>query len=453
MNENDTISAICSGIGGALTVIRISGADALNIGNSIWKSKNKLSIETAGRFMLGKILPNLNNGAGESAFAVFMKAPNTFTGEDIVELHAHGGNYNGKRLLEAVINAGGRQANPGEFTYRAFLNGKMDLTQAEAVADLIASNNDMAVRLAERQMSGVLGTKVTELKDQLLDILIDCEARVDFPDEELDFRPVKEVITVLSKISNEIKKLYDTGRDGIIIRDGVKVVIAGRPNAGKSSLLNLLLGYDRAITTDVPGTTRDTLEELASIRGIPVKLIDTAGIRETEDVVEKIGVSRSLDAVKQSHILLWVLDSSSEEIELELRELERYAVMNVPVIAIWNKADIADRLKIKETSFPTVKISIKEQTGIEDLLDLFEKTVWEGEHQHEPEIAVSLRHAQLLFESYEQIPLAVETISNQDWELAAVNLKAAVSALGNVVGEDATIDIYGTIFSKFCIGK
>lgn len=453
MSENDTISAICSGVGGALTVIRISGADALRIGNSIWKSKNTLSAETTGRFMLGKILPNLNNGAGESAFAVFMKSPNTFTGEDIVELHAHGGSYNGKRLLDAVINTGGRHAKPGEFTYRAFLNGKMDLTQAEAVADLIASNSNMAVRLAERQMSGVLGEKISGIKNKLLDILVDCEARVDFPEEELDFKPVEEVVTVLNEISSDIKKLYDTGRDGIIIRDGVKVVIAGRPNAGKSSLLNLLLGYDRAITTNVPGTTRDTLEEFATIRGIPVKLIDTAGIRETEDAVEKIGVSRALDILKQSHVLLWVLDSASEEIELELHELEKYAVMNVPVIAIWNKIDIADSLKIRETLFPTVRISIKEQTGIDELLNLFEKAVWEGGHEHEPEIAVSSRHAKCLFEAYEQIPPAIETILQHDWELAAVNLKTAVSALGNIIGEDAIIDIYGTIFSKFCIGK
>jgi tRNA modification GTPase len=453
MNENDTIAAICSGVGGAITVIRISGVSASEIGNKIWKSSTKLSLSNKRKFLLGRILPDAK-GIGETAFAVFTPGPKTFTGEDVVEIHAHGGNYNAKRLLTEIIDAGARQASPGEFTYRAFINGKMDLTQAEAVSDLITANSNMAIHLAERQMDGVLGRKINELRNEIVEILVDCEARLDFPEEELDFMPGKKVVNTLFNVKSEVNKLYKTRIEGSILRDGIRVVIAGKPNVGKSSFLNLLLGFDRAITTEIPGTTRDTLEEFTNIRGIPVRLIDTAGLRESDDIIEGIGINRTLTSIKRSQIILWILDASADDIEMELAEMHEHLKHYNSVIAVWNKIDLAkDISKLPEIKLPAVKISVKEQKGIEEFLDIFEKSAWDRPHVEEPEIAVSQRHADFLLESYNLIPDIISNINDEDWELAAVSLKAVAIALGNIIGEDATLDIYETIFSKFCIGK
>ncbi|MCP4178009.1 MAG: tRNA uridine-5-carboxymethylaminomethyl(34) synthesis GTPase MnmE [bacterium] len=453
MNENDTVAAICSGVGGAITVIRISGILALKIGNTIWKSSTELSLSNSRKFLLGKILPDFK-GIGETAFAVFTPGPKTFTGEDVVEIHAHGGNYNAKRLLNEIIDAGARQASPGEFTYRAFINGKLDLTQAEAVSDLITANSNMAIHLAERQMDGVLGRKINELRNDIVEILVDCEARLDFPEEELDFMSISKVLNTLSDVENEINTLYKTRIDGAVLRDGIRVVIAGKPNVGKSSLLNLLLGFDRAITTEIPGTTRDTLEEFTNIRGIPVRLIDTAGIRESDNIIEEIGINRTKTSIKRSQVILWILDASADDVELEIAEMREHLKYYSSVIAIWNKIDLArNDLKLPVLKLPSVSISVKDQKGIEEFLDIFEKSVWDRPHVEEPEIAVSQRHADFLLESYNLIPDIVNSINDEDWELAAASLKSVAIALGNIIGEDATLDIYETIFSKFCIGK
>ena len=454
MNENDTIAAICSGVGSSVTLIRISGKNSLEIGNKVWKSKkSKLCSKNKRELLLGRIYPD-NDPIGEPVMAVYMPGPRSFTGEDIVEIHAHGGSFNSRRIIEEITKNGARQACPGEFTFRAFMNGKLDLTQAEAVADLIAANSNMAVHLAERQMDGVLGRKITEIRNKLIEMLAECESRVDFPEEELDFVPVKEHLKQLLVTKNEIETLYNTRKEGSVLREGIRVVIAGRPNAGKSSLLNLLLGYDRAITTPIPGTTRDTLEEFANIRGIPVKLIDTAGIRESEDLVEGIGVKRSLSSLKRSQVIVWLLDATYKDLVEELREMEKHLKGAKNVIAVWNKIDqVPDPQKLPETSFKTAKISITEQTGIENFLNIFEKLVWEHPHTQEPEIAVSTRHAEFLAQALKLIPDVINTLSEKEWELASVSLKTIVSALGNITGEEANLDIYETIFSKFCIGK
>ncbi len=454
MNEEDTIAAICSGIGGSVTIVRISGKEALEIGNKVWNSsKNKLNSRNKRKLLFGKILPD-DNGIGEPSLAVYMPGPKSYTGEDIVEIHAHGGSFNARRIIDEILKAGARQAGPGEFTYRAFINGKLDLTQAEAVADLISANSNMAVHLAERQMDGVLGRKITQIRQQLIEMLVECESRVDFPEEELDFVSVDEHKKVLESIKKELQELYDTRKEGAVLRDGIRVVIAGRPNAGKSSLLNLLLGYDRAITTDIPGTTRDTLEEFANIRGIPVKLIDTAGIRKSGDIIEDIGIKRSLSSLKRSQVTIWLLDASYRDLKKEQDEMEKHLKGIKNTIAVWNKSDcIPEPEKLPDTLFPTVRISVLERKGIDKLLNIFEKIVWEHPHVEEPEIAISTRHAEFLSLSLELIPDIKNTLSDADWELAAVSLRAVVSALGNIIGEEADLDIYESIFSKFCIGK
>ena len=454
MNEEDTIAAICSGVGSSVTIVRISGKMALEIGNKVWKPKSsRLCPENRRKLMFGRIYPD-NDPIGEPVLAVYMPEPRSYTGEDIVEIHAHGGSFNSRRIIEEVIKNGARQAGPGEFTFRAFINGKLDLTQAEAVADLITANSNMAVHLAERQMDGVLGRKITEIRDKLIEMLVECESRVDFPEEELDFVPVEKHLKQLSGIKNEIKDLYNTRKEGAVLREGIRVVIAGRPNAGKSSLLNLLLGYDRAITTSIPGTTRDTLEELANVRGIPVKLIDTAGIRESDDLIEEMGVKRSLSSLKRSQVVVWLLDAAYKNLDEEQQEMEKHLKGVKNVIAVWNKIDqVSDSKKLPDTSFTTVRISVTEKTGIDRFLNIFEKLVWEHPHTEEPEIAVSARHAEFLAQSLELIPDVMSTLSDEDWELSTVSLKTIVSALGSIIGAEADLDIYENIFSKFCIGK
>ena len=453
MNEDDTIAAICSGVGGAVTIIRISGKESLNIGNKIWKSRKSLSFKNKRKMSFGKILPD-DKGIGEHALAVYMPEPSSYTGEDVVEIHAHGGSFNAKRLLNELVLVGARLAGPGEFTFRAFMNGKLDLTQAEAVSDIITANSDMALHLAERQMDGILGRKIRSIRDRLIDILVECESRVDFPEEELDFVPVKKQVEVLNQLKNEVQKLYNTRSEGAVLRDGIRVVIAGRPNAGKSSLLNHLLGYDRAITTEIPGTTRDTLEEFANIRGIPVKLIDTAGLRKSDDQIEAIGIQRTISSLKRSEVTIWILDASSDDLEKEIREMHKHIRSLKNVITVWNKTDLYPNPdELLEFTLPTARISLKNKSGIEKFLNIFEKIVWEHPHMNEPEIAVSVRHAELLAQVLELFPDIITTLTDNDWELAAVSLKCIASFLAEIIGEEANLDIYETIFSKFCIGK
>ena len=454
MNENDTIAAICSGVGSAVTIVRISGKDAAKIGNKVWRSsKNLLDKKNRRKMLFGKFFSE-GDKTGEPSLAVYMPEPQSYTGEDIVEIHAHGGAFNAQRLIDYVIKNGARQADAGEFTYRAFINGKLDLTQAEAVADLISANTNMALHLAERQMDGIMGRKINSLRDKLIEILTECESRVDFPEEELDFIPIDKYITDIEYVLAEIKKLYETRTEGSVLREGIRVVIAGRPNAGKSSLLNLLLGYDRAITTDIPGTTRDTLEEIANIRGIPVKLIDTAGVRNAENPIEEIGINRTLSSLKRSQVTIWLLDAAAENFDEELLEMGNRLHGKDNVIVAWNKVDLVnDNRAFPETGLSTVKISVKEKVGVEELLDVFEKKVWDHPHVREPEIAVSVRHAAHLLNTINVLPETIGTILDEDWELASISLKTAITSLGNIVGEEADLDIYESIFSKFCIGK
>lgn len=452
MNDSDTIAAICSGVGGSIALVRISGFKALEIGNKVWKAKTALSIESNRQFMLGKILPG-SDTPGETAFAVFMKSPNTFTGEDIVEIHAHGGSTNSRRILKAIIECGARQAEPGEFTYRAFINGKIDLTQAEAVCDFITAHNDTALHMAERQMDGTLGRKIKTIRETYLGILAECEARVDFPEEELDFIPVAEHLKMIKASENELTSLYETRYEGKIIRDGVRIVIAGKPNAGKSSLMNLLLGYDRAITTNIPGTTRDTLEEFVNIRGIPVKLIDTAGLRYSDDIIESMGIQKTIDSLESSQIIIWLLDASSD-INDEISAMTEYLKLCDNIITVWNKIDLLrEGVILPATGHETVSISVKNEFGIDKLFDLVESKIWGHRHMERDEVAVSQRHADFIKQSLSLIPDVINNLNKESWELASIGVKSITNTLGAITGEDVALDIYETIFSKFCIGK
>lgn len=452
MNMEDTIGAICTGLGGAIAIIRIAGPDALPVAARVWRGRGMLSGANARRMLLGKI--GFSEAAGgEPALAVYMPGPGSYTGDDIVELHCHGGTLAARRALDAVIAAGARLAEPGEFTFRAFINGKMDLTQAEAVADLIGAHSEMALHLAERQIAGALKNQLRVCREALIDMLSECESRMDFTEENLDWTEVATVADKLDVARRELEQLRASGREGVILRNGIRVVLAGKPNVGKSSLLNLLLGYERAIVTQLPGTTRDTLEETANLRNIPVRLTDTAGIREAADLIEGLGIDRSRRTIKEAQVVFWVLDAASPTLAADIEELERQVAGHRNVIAVWNKLDLAGGRELPALNCPSARISVVARSGIDELLNLFEQAVWGFPHTEEPEIAISSRHAALLDEALAALPEAAAMMKSSDWELAAIQLRAAVSALGAITGENIAPDILANIFSRFCIGK
>ena len=458
-SDDSTIAALCTAPGGALNIVRISGPDALSIGRRVWKGKQELGRSNARKMLLGKVCRKPDDPAsGEPCLAVFMPGPGSYTGEDTVELHCHGGSFAPKRLLRSLWDEGAHPAGPGEFTRRAFLNGKMDLTQAEAVADLIAARTESSARLAEKQLSGRIGKNIRAIRENLMHLLAEFESRLDFPEEDLDWKTPEQCRSELEENSAFIRKMILTAQNGTILREGVRVVIAGQPNAGKSSLLNALLGFDRAIVTEVPGTTRDTLEESVSFRNIPVCLTDTAGLRESAaDPAEKIGIRRSLQSLQQASCIFWVLDASSPE---NAEKSARYLLENLPrknlLIALWNKIDLSASPEILPDlpGIPAVRISALKGTGLEKLLDCFEQMVWNRTPEAESaDCEVSARHEELLKKALAVLERAMEETGRESWELAAFSLRDALFSLGMITGETVAPDILDEIFSRFCIGK
>ncbi len=442
MNTLDTICAPATAVGGAVAVIRISGPKALETGRAVWQGRSELSKNNARKMLLGR-------AAGDHVLAVYMPGPNSYTGDDVVELHCHGGNLACRAVLDGLLKAGCRTAEPGEFTFRAFVNGKMDLVQAEAVSDLIGAQSDMALHLAERQLAGALSSEFSGIRDTLIEVLAECESHLDFPDESLDWD-----LSLAEKLAGpavKLEKLLNSGQAGKILRDGVRVVIAGRPNAGKSSLLNLLLGYDRAIVTDIAGTTRDTLEEKTELNGIPVRLTDTAGLREGADTVEKLGIERSRASLRTAEMVFWLLDATAEDLNAEISGLT--AEMPENVIALWNKIDLAPERTLPKLPCASVKISALTGENSEELIQLFSGKIWQKDDWNEPEIAVNARHQELLSQAVSALPEAIRLIGANEWELAAIPLRSAIDAIGGITGETADPDVLENIFSRFCIGK
>ncbi|MBR7121723.1 MAG: tRNA uridine-5-carboxymethylaminomethyl(34) synthesis GTPase MnmE [Lentisphaeria bacterium] len=441
MNQSDNIAAPASAVGGAVTVIRLSGPQVLEIANRVWQGRKPLSAADVRRMMLGEV-------AGDPTLAVYMKAPYSYTGDDVVELQCHGGAAAADAVMKKLLSSGCRLAEPGEFTCRAFLNGKLDLLQAEAVADLISSSSENALHMAEKQLAGSLSSRIDELYDLVITLRSECESRLDFPDEELDFD--NSVPEKIARTRNTIRELISTGRAGSIIRDGIQVVLAGKPNAGKSSLLNRIVGFDRAIVSAIPGTTRDTVESSAVIRGIGVNLTDTAGLRESDDPIEKMGIERSFRSIKAGMVTFWLLDASVNDRQLEVDSIDR----NAPgLIAVWNKCDIADCGNLPPTGLPTVQISARSGKNLESLFDEFEKIVFAGAAPDIPEVAVNARSATLLENSLEFLNRAEDSFNAGDYELAAAELADASVKIGEITGRTTAPDLLDKIFHKFCIGK
>ena len=468
-HENDTIAAVCTGTGGAVSIIRISGPRALDVVRAVWRGKRLPGPDCPRVMLYGRLVSGDKDeaGTGEPSLAVFMPGPHSFTGEDVAEIHCHGGSFAARRALRLALGAGARLAQNGEFTRRAFLNGKLDLTQAEGVLDLINAGSERAGLLAERQLNGAVGSLIREIRAEVVHLLSECESRLDFSEEDLDWMPPETFCKNVAALRKRAAELALTARAGNLIRDGVALVIAGPPNAGKSSLLNRMLGYDRAIVTPIPGTTRDTLEESVSIGGIRFRVTDTAGLREAEqaDPVEAMGMERSQQSLGAADIVLWLLDASAPaetfQAQFEVMQRARSAVRG-KFIPCWNKMDEAagsDALNQAESAIAdrTVfeHISARTGDGLESLFRRLEETAWDGlpAAAQSGAAAVSERHAALLEQAANHLDAASEDAARGSWELAGSSLRTAAELIGCITGETATPDILDEIFSRFCIGK
>ncbi len=461
MNLDDTIAAIATPLGeGGLAVLRISGPEALAIADKIFVGKTKPSSAPTHTIHFGKIVRD-GKTLDEALLAV-LRAPRTFTREDTVEISCHGGILPAKLVLDAILANGARLAEPGEFTRRAFLNGRIDLAQAEAVADLIHSRTELALAAANEQLAGKLSQRINRLRDDLLHILAHVEAHIDFPDEDIAPDTREKLLKRLEDGVAFITELLRTANEGQILRRGIRAAIVGRPNTGKSSLLNQLLGRDRAIVSHIPGTTRDTIEETANVRGIPVVFIDTAGLREAGDEIEIEGIRRSRQSLAQAELILHVLDAAQpltrddENYFAEFAGKKRIFVRNkIDLPAQWQWPPKFDAAPNGLPSAPPVDVSCVTGQGIESLKDAIKEMIWSGEVKAEMlQVMINSRHQDALTRARAAAVRSVDALrGNATLELVALDLRIAVGAVGEIVGKTTTEDLLDSIFSQFCIGK
>ncbi len=459
MKEFDTICGIATPLGeGGISIIRVSGSDSLKVINKIFKGKNSSDILDMKSYTMryGYICDIDSKVEIDEVIISYMKGPRSFTAEDVVEVNCHGGVVSTGRVLEEIIKAGARIAEPCEFTKRAFLNGRIDLSQAEAVMDIIRAKTDLSMKSAVMQSNGALSKEIGKLREYMLNTLALIEYSVDFteddeePDETIPIR-VQEQLTVAIE---DMKKLLEGANEGRIIRDGLKLAIIGKPNVGKSSLLNCLLKEKRAIVTDIPGTTRDIIEEFISLDGIPVKITDTAGIRETEDEVEKIGVEKSREKIDEADLVVLMLDSS-RPLEDEDREIIE-KVKDKKYVVLMNKNDLEKKISdedIKELK-NIIYISAKTGFGIDELKEKVKDLFFNGEVDSESMIISNNRHKQALYRALENCEEALDRVkSNEYLDLISIYVTSALKALGEITGSELEEDLINKIFSEFCVGK
>ncbi len=446
MNQ-DTIAAIATAPGeGAIAVIRISGPKAFEIAEVIFsRSIVHYKSHTA---HYGNVLKS-DGSVLDSVLLLIMKGPNSYTGEDSVEISCHGGQLITRRVLERIFEAGARPAQPGEFSLRAFLNGKIDLAQAEAVQELIAAKSEMALENAEKQLQGALSEKVALFQKELTEMAAILEAWVDFPEEGLEFASMEEIIRNLESILSQMEKLKNTFHDGKGLHEGFSLCLLGSPNVGKSSLMNALLGKERAIVTEIPGTTRDLLEEDLRLGSLHFKLIDTAGVRKTEEQVEQEGIRRTHAAVKEADLILLLLDASRALTNDDRELLEM--VPKEKTVFVWNKIDLA-----KPTGpIEGIEVSAKEKIGFDELKKAVDAILWKNGAPSKEEVLITkLRHYQALKSSIEACRSVIEGLkSGISAEFVAADMRESLNQLGNIIGANVTEDILSAIFSKFCLGK
>jgi len=444
-NTQDTIAAIATPPGnGGVGIIRISGASAFEIAKQL---TNKSFLP---RQALFTSFIDEDQTVIDSGILLYFPNPSSYTGEDTIELQGHGGTVVLGMLLKQVLSLGARLANPGEFTERAFLNNKLDLAQAEAVADLIESSTEQSVRSAQKSMQGIFSEKINELVDELTELRVYVEAAIDFVDEEIDFLSDGVVEKKIIDISGKIENIQKTAQQGQLLRDGMTVVLAGKPNAGKSSLLNSLAGHEAAIVTDIAGTTRDILKERIHIDGMPIHIIDTAGLRESDNVVEKEGIRRAHEEIKQADKILLLIDSTDPEIESILSTLPN----DLNITKIYNKIDLLGiEPEITESKHGTqIYLSVKKGTGMELLTGYLKKSVGFNSETDDVFIARK-RHIEALTQGQQFVESAILQLQNQAGELVAEDLRQAQNSLAEITGAFSSDDLLGKIFSSFCIGK
>ena len=453
---NDCIVAISSAPGvGALAVIRLSGQDVFNIVSKVF-TKNLEKVESH-TIHYGHI--KIHGETIDEVLISVFRAPRSFTSEDSVEISCHGSKYIQKRIIEILVETGVRLAKPGEFSMRAFLHGRMDLTQAEAITDLITAGNQRAHELALHQMKGGFSKAISQLREELIHFASMIELELDFGEEDVEFADRNALVQLIQNILSILNPLMDSFKLGNAIKNGIKTVIAGRPNAGKSTLLNALLNEERAIVSEIAGTTRDTIEEVLNIEGVEFRLIDTAGIREARDTIEAIGVERTMKMVKSSAILIYVFDLSEmshEEVGEDLKKLQQ---KGTDIIVIANKADKSittkgANWKLLTHNYKVVSLSAKEKQGLDALRNTLYDIV-DAQHQSEDaEIVANVRHYESLFKTKEALDLALENIQvGTTGDIVALDIRHAIRHLGEITGEITTDDLLDNIFSRFCIGK
>jgi len=457
MYVEDTIAAIGTPVGeGGIGVIRISGPDAPALARRLVRRGNKNGDFESHRFYYGAVLDPDTGEAVDEVMAVLMVAPRSYTMEDVLEIQCHGGYLVTRRVLDAVLRCGVRLAEPGEFTRRAFLNGRIDLVQAESIIDVIRSKTEAALSLAQHQREGRLSERLNEVRRLLRHGLALVEAFIDFPEEEIDPAAQVEIEAKVRQALGQIEELLDGFDEGRVLRDGVSVLIAGKPNVGKSSLLNTLLQEKRAIVTSVPGTTRDIIEEVVNVRGLPLRMLDTAGIRETEDIVEKEGVRLTLEKIPQADLILFVLDGSRPFDDDDRMILD--ALSGRRSIVVVNKRDLPGLLHLpgELEGMRTVDISTSTGDGIEELRGAIFETFIHGRAIDSREyVALSqARHRDALEKARGKVAVFRDNLSlGLDLEILAVDLREALDAVGEVTGETTPDDILDMIFARFCIGK
>ena len=455
----DTIAAVATAYGeGGIGIIRISGEKSLDILRDIFEFGGETREIQSRRMTYGRIIDKENNSIIDEVLAVYMKGPKTYTAEDVVEINCHGSVVSLRKTLELVLRKGARMAEPGEFTKRAFLNGRLDLSQAEAVIDVVKAKTDRSFDVAISQLEGGLSLKISEIRQKLLDLLVDITVNIDYPDEDIEEITYENIGQNILLIANMIEKLLSTASTGRMIREGIRIAIVGKPNVGKSSLMNGLLKESRAIVTEVPGTTRDTIEEALSIRNIPVYLVDTAGIRDTSDKVEKRGIEKSKEAFNNADFVIFIIDGS-RALSIEDEQIADHLEGKKSLVLI-NKCDLARAVEIKDVrklvpDADIIETSLADGSGIDEIEEFIENMVYGGEiSQSHSTMVNNVRHIDLLARSRDSLNDARSmTAAGQALEFIEVDVRSAYESLGEITGETVSDDIINEVFARFCLGK
>ena len=455
---DDTIAAVATAMGeGGIGIVRISGENALSILEKVFCSVKNRPTENR-KLTYGFVTDNFTGEKIDEVMAVYMKAPHSYTAEDVVEIQCHGSIVSLRKILALVLKNGARLAEPGEFTKRAFLNGRLDLSQAEAVIDLVRAKSDKTFDVALSQLEGSFSKKIKEIRSDLVDILVNITVNIDYPDEDIEVITYENLISGLGNVKAKVDSLLATADTGRILREGLNIAIIGKPNVGKSSLMNALLRETRAIVTEIPGTTRDTIEEALTIRNIPVKLTDTAGIRHTDDVIEKIGIEKSKESFNKADLVIFMVDNS-RPLDDEDREIIEY-IGDRKVLAVINKTDLENRLDISEIKrkLPNgifIETSMAREDGISRIEDEIENLVYGGKvKQNDSMMVTNVRHKALLEEaSYALRDAASMAGAGEALEFLEIDVNRAYEALGEIIGEAVNEDIINEVFARFCLGK